>query len=189
VIAVLAAAVALAAQAAAPLVSDDCLITIDAISHATPRFEDYSVPAETVGTPAPVDLASHPAAREFRTQIRSDARAGPNFAGHFTIVGWGCGAPCLQWGVVDARTGKVWFEPTASVVDANHVGDEGSHSAGVNADFYNLRFRLDSRLLIVLGAPQEDVSREGASFYLWDGARFSLLKFIPRKEACRETAR
>ncbi len=188
-IAVLAAVVALAAPAAGRPVSDDCLITIDAISQATPRFEDYPAPAETIGAPAPVDLASHPEARKYRTQIRSDARAGPNFAGHFTIVGWGCGAACLQWSVVNARTGKVWFEPTVSVVDANHVGDEGSHTAGVNSDFYNLRFRLDSQLLVVLGAPQEDETRDGAGFYRWDGARFSLLKFIPRNEACRETAR
>lgn len=83
----------------------------------------------------------------------------------------------------------MWFEPTVSVVGANHVGDESSHTAGVNSEFYNLRFRLDSRLLIALGAPQEDESREGADFYLWDGARFSLLKFIPRREACRESSR
>ena len=31
-----------------------------------------------------------------------------------------------------------------------------------------LRFRRDSRLLIVLGAPNEDDSREGISYLRWD---------------------
>lgn len=188
-IAALAGAIALAGQAAAPPVSDDCLITIDAISQATPRFEDYPAPAKTIGAPAPVNLASHPEAREYRTRIRSGARAGPNFARHFTIVGWGCGTSCLQWGVVNARTGKVWFEPRIEIVSAIYVGEEKLKKPQVSYDYNALRFQLDSRLLIVLGAPHEDESREGVGYFLWDGARFAQLKFIPRNQACRETPR
>ena len=38
-----------------------------------------------------------------------------------------------------------------------------------NQDFFMLRFRRDSRLMIVLGAPKEDDAREGAAFYGSDG--------------------
>ena len=176
-------AAAVAAQDAPP-VGDDCMIALAAISQPTPRFEDYPAPAEKVGKPAPVDLSSSPVAHEFRTQVRSDARAGPNFAGHFTVVGWGCGSACLQWGVVDARTGKAHFEPKISVVSVDHVADENGPAGGVNQEFYNLRFRLGSRLLVVMGAPQEDESREGVGYYRWDGRTFGLIKFIPRKDAC-----
>jgi hypothetical protein len=179
----MAAALAVALALAAPP-ADDCMIALAAITQPTPKFADFPAAPEGPFKPAPVDLASHPEAREFRSQIRSDAKAGPNFAGHFTIVDWGCGSACLQWGVVNARSGAVWFEPGLSVVSVDHVADEPAPAAGANADFYNLRFRLDSRLLIVLGAPGEDEAREGAGYYLWDGKAFAPLKFIPRKDAC-----
>jgi hypothetical protein len=114
--------------------------------------------------------------------LRIAARAGPNFGGHYTIAGWGCGASCLQWGVVDAKTGHVHFEPSIEIVDASHVGDDEFQRP---RDFNALRFRRDSDLLVVLGAPHEDTSREGAAYYCWNGRRFSLLKFVPRKHACR----
>ena len=185
---ILAVALAVAVQAAEPPIADDCMIALAAISQPTPRFADFPTPPEAGIKPAPVDLSSHPEAREFRTQIRSDARAGPNFAGHFTIVGWGCGSACLQWGVVNASTGKVWFEPGVEVVGVDRVADELHPAPGVNAEFYNLRFRLDSRLVVVLGAPGEDEAREGVGYYLWDGKTFALLKFIPRKDACAPSA-
>jgi hypothetical protein len=177
---------AIALALATSPIADDCMIATNAIAQPTPSFADFPAPPEKIGKPAPVDLSSHPEAREFRTQIRSDARAGPNFAGHFTVVGWGCGSACLQWGVVNAATGAVWFEPGLSVVSVDHVADESRPAPGVDMDFYNLRFRLDSRLLIVLGAPQEDEAREGVGYYLWDGRTFALLKFIPRKDSCRQ---
>jgi hypothetical protein len=178
---VLAVAVALAA---API-ADDCMIALAAITQPVPKFADFPAPPETIGKPAPVDLASHPEARRFRTQIRRDAAAGPNFAGYFTIVGWGCGSACLEWGIVNARTGKVWFEPGLSVVSIDRVADEANPARGVNAELYNLRFRHDSRMLVVLGAPGEDEAREGVGYYRWDGKAFALLKFVPRKDACR----
>jgi hypothetical protein len=186
-------AVLLAAQAAAAIaptpVPDDCLISVDAIKAPTPQFAAYPAPAEKLGKPAPVDLASDPNARQYKTRLREAARAGPNFAGHFAVAGWGCGTACLQWSVVNLRTGKVRFQPKLWEVGFMSVGDERVKTPAVHEEFYNLRFRRDSRLMIVLGAPMEDETRDGAGFYQWDGKTFTLLKFVPRKDACRVSTR
>jgi len=42
--------------------------------------------------------------------------------------------------------------------------------------FNGLRFRPDSRLLILLGAPAEDDSREGILFYHWSGKTFKKVR-------------
>src|SRR6267378_636731 len=57
------------------------------------RFDDYSVTEEFRSVPAPVLLRSARYGRTFRTRLREGARSGPNFAGTFSIVIWGCGAP------------------------------------------------------------------------------------------------
>ena len=73
-----------------------------------PRFEDFRVATIYKGAPAPVDLRSNPYAATFRTRLREGARKGPNFAGHYTVVAWGCGSNCESNMIVDARTGKVY---------------------------------------------------------------------------------
>jgi hypothetical protein len=43
--------------------------------------------------------------------LREGAKQGPNFAGHYTVVMWGCGSDCMEVAVVDAKTGHVYFVP------------------------------------------------------------------------------
>jgi hypothetical protein len=50
-------------------------------------------------------------ARMFRTELRRQAARGPNFAGHYTLALWGCGAGCANGAVIDARSGQVGFIP------------------------------------------------------------------------------
>jgi hypothetical protein len=58
-------------------------------------------------TPAPVDAASAEYGVRFRTALSRAAAGGPNFAGHFTVVTWGCGTACQVTAVVDAVTGAL----------------------------------------------------------------------------------
>ena len=74
-------------------------------------FSRYPARETLRGRPAPVDLASDPAARRFRTVLRGGAERGPNFAGAYTIVTWGCGTNCRQLAIVSARSGAVHFAP------------------------------------------------------------------------------
>ena len=62
--------------------------------------------------PVKVDFDSMPELNSFHTVITEEAAKGPNFAGHFTFIKWGCGTSCLSYAIVDAISGKiVLYEP------------------------------------------------------------------------------
>ena len=162
------------------------MITInDLKGRDIPRFEAFSTAAIPNLKPAEVDLKSHQRAKQYRTKLREGAAEGPNFAGQFTVVGWGCGTSCIQWAIVDAKIGGVYFPPhEIASISTVHVdiaeGEPEPH-------FYGLRFRLDSTLLMILGAPNEDESREGILFYQWTGKSFKFLKsYNIQREWCKE---
>ena len=116
-------------------------------------------------------------ARLYRTRIREAAAQGPNFADHYTIIRIGCGAATLCIAITDARTGHVYFPLELRSVEALLV-DTGR----VEVD--TLNFRRDSRLLIVVGSPNETTSRAGISYFRWRSGRLSLTRFTPAAELC-----
>ncbi len=145
-----------------------------------PRSEDYPVPESQRfrGKPAPVVLSSR-RARMYRTVLREGARAGPNFAGHYTIVTWGAGLATFSMAVVDARTGRVYFPPFEEV-GASSYGlpfiDKGNNPA----------WRIDSKLFAFVGMPDWDERKgEGLYLYTFDRGRFRLVRFIRNDAAGR----
>jgi hypothetical protein len=92
----------------------------------TPRFEDFPVGETFAGVRISPALSS-PEKRRYRTVIRNGvtkglgvedgltgkelATPGPDFAGHYVIVTWGCGSPCLMAAIVDLKTGRVYPPP------------------------------------------------------------------------------
>ena len=102
-------------------------------------FEDYPVAEIYKGEIAEVDFESYPAAYEFRTRITEGAKEGPNFAGQYTVVTWGCGSSCGISAIVNSKTGKIV-----------HFG---------LYSFADIIYKLDSRLLIVYSGPPS--SEEG----------------------------
>lgn len=122
----------------------------------------YPAGAPYKGKPAAVNLASHKDARMFRTRLREAALAGPNFAGYLTVATWGCGTSCQTVALIDARNGRVYFGPTASL---------------------GVKHRLDSRLLVV--NPPEEVKKnygdpppEGGKpeYYVWNNGRLAKIQ-------------
>ncbi|MEO7187890.1 MAG: hypothetical protein ABIW58_05740 [Sphingomicrobium sp.] len=113
----------------------------------------------------------------FRTIIRQQAKLGPNFAGHHTIVHIGCGAATVCPAIIDARTGKVVFTPELGSATALFVFADSTHVETLN-------YRRSSRLLVVVGRPNEDESRDGISYFLWDSGKLRLLRFSPLAEIC-----
>jgi hypothetical protein len=147
---------------------------IDALSRAgattgtaewrrAPTFADFPVAKVYKGTPAPVDLRSNASARMFRTRLQEGARKGPNFAGHYTVVTWGCGSNCAANKIVDALTGRVY----------DGFGDERGEE-----------FKPDSKLVIADPAePGLNVSPTSSlpvRYYVWEGPRLRLIY----EEAC-----
>ena len=130
-----------------------------------PRFEDYPVREVYRGPVAPVRLDSR-RARMFRTRLREDSRSGPNFAGRYAVVVWGCGTGCAQMGVVDSKTGRVYFPPVG------HMDIPDTEDAEARARF----FRLDSRLLVITQNYYDGTGSYTAYYFLFEGGRFRLLR-------------
>ena len=166
--------------------SEACFpITLDDVAAFDPPvFESYPA-TPTKDKPHVVDLSSHPRARRYRTMLRTQAQEGANFAGHYTIAGWGCGIACLEFAIVDASTGKVYFPPQIKTVTADHVGPTPTEP---EPTFFALRYRENSRLLIVIGALNDDPSMEGIAYYHWTGKSLKRLRWFKtqKKDWCDE---
>lgn len=70
--------------------------------------------------------------------------------------------------IVDATTGRVYFSDELPFVSWADWWE----------DQYGLKFRLDSRLLVVYGRRMEE-DPKGIFYYLWDGKNLRLIKSIP----------
>ena len=137
-----------------------------------PRFEQYPATETFRGKPAPPILKT-PGDRKFRTRIREGAAKGPNFAGHFTIVEWGCGTSCVSIAVVDAKTGEIG-KPPFGILGYGYALTFADGKKTEDDDYEPLSYRRNSRLLVIRGCPEDQDC--GVEYYRWDGARFILLK-------------
>jgi hypothetical protein len=161
---------------------DENLIRLADIPKDAPRFEDY--PAKPfAGANAAPDVTSDPLSKRYRTQLRSWAGEKPNFAGHYILATWGCGTSCMQIAIIDAISGKVFHPVGARVntiedVDADALvdGREGER----RNDFGALRYRPDSRLLVLFGTPDGRKENEGISYFVWEHDQLQRVRFVPK---------
>ena len=141
-----------------------------------PRFEQYPALGSFSGHLVPVDIRSHSKAKLFRTRIREGAQVGPNFAGHYTIVFWGCGAGCASLAVVDVNSGKVFFPENLSFVDNTNIAYEELESPA--GDLIN--FQRNSRLLVIIGGINGASNLRGISYFLWEGNKMIRIQFVSK---------
>jgi hypothetical protein len=135
-----------------------CLIVpVLAQQARTPRFEDYPVTETFKSTPALPEIVT-PEERLYRTMIRQGVSKGwgvedgitgkemkgpgPSFAGHYIIVTWGCGSPCLMAAIVDLKTGRIFPPPF------HHGPGHSYFQVPWLPTSKALDYRLNSRLLI-----------------------------------------
>jgi hypothetical protein len=129
------------------------------VTSESPRFEDFSVIKEKIVRSVNPHL-NDAASRQYATVIRESARHKPNFAGHFVLASWGCGASCIMSAAINVKNGTIiWLPFTVCCWDI---------------DVEPLEFRLESRLLKINGYRNEIES--GQSFYEFDGNHFNLIK-------------
>lgn len=121
-----------------------------------PTFDQYRVNEQFDQTPVPVDLKSHPRAKRFQEALSVSASLGPNFAGHYRIVTWGCGLACLELAIVDLENGRVYFPGNL----------KRDYYQGVRDGTEPFSFRKDSALLVVAGSPNHR-ERLGLHYFLW----------------------
>lgn len=70
-------------------------------------FKDYQVDVYQ-GKLVNPDFSTNPNSKKFITRIKNECLNGINFAGHYTLVTWGCGSPCQSGVVVNRKTGKIY---------------------------------------------------------------------------------
>lgn len=149
------------------------ITTKDLTRGNAPRFDQYPAKAEQIKK-LKVNLKSHPDARTYRTVLRRGVAEGPNFAGHYSAVGWGCGTSCVQFAVVDVKSGKVIFPDEFTSVMGLHFDADDFEKEG-SGPFWGLRYKIDSRLLVVVGMLDEDEKREGAFYYVLEKGKLKRL--------------
>ena len=125
-----------------------------------PRFEDYPVREKYDGKNAPPGLQS-PEEREFRTMLREAAQNPPDFAGHFIVGAWGCGAGCVSSAIIDAKSGAVYMVPFTASVTGDRPGEP-------------IEYKADSSLFVVHGSRNE-ADENGDFYYQWDGKTLKLI--------------
>ena len=135
-----------------------------------PSFDEFPATKIFKGKPANVNLKTHNEARKYRTALREGIQEGPNFAGHFTVVGIGCGSGCEIIAIVDASNGKVFFPKGLKQV----------FTAGWWHEPAGPEFKLNSRLLVVHGTANSEDAPYGISYFAWTGTDFKLLRFEPK---------
>jgi hypothetical protein len=167
-----------------------------------PKFEDYPVSKIYEGKPASPKIESE-AARLYRTRIREGVekgwgvyggdsevyprgrteRPGPNFAGHYIVIRWGCGSPCIQMATADAETGTLYSPPITAngsgsgfVLPLLTLGNRVSRAADVD-------FRLDSKLMIIRATPVQSERHPSYEYYfLLEQNRWRLLRRVRLSE-------
>jgi hypothetical protein len=137
---------------------------------AQPKFEDFPASKPFTGKPAQAKVLRQ-SDRLYRTKIRDAAAKGPNFAGHFTIAQWGCGAGCVESVIVDAANGAVFHLPAADLP----CESAGQATCPIAVACYTgepFEFKLSSQLLIVHGCKDNNPVTIRLR---WTGARFERL--------------
>jgi hypothetical protein len=153
-----------------------------------PRFEDY--PAKPYrGSNATPDLRSHRDSREYRTRLRAWAEEKPNFAGHYILANWGCGTDCTRIAIIDARSGKI-FHPrgatTNEAVNIHHALLGGGNVVDLWHGTGAVWHRVDSKLLVLIGAPEGNYENRGISYFVWDDNKLTRVRFVHRPWYPRE---
>ena len=133
-------------------------------------FDMFKVKDIYKGKMANPNLKTDPDSYGYRTRIREGCDIDTiNFAGHYTIVEWGCGMECVEMAVVDRITGRVFYSTKYIPFDT--------------ADGHWLsQYKKDSRMIIVNSGVLEDYpgycmqTWQKPAVYEWKGNGFVKLK-------------
>jgi hypothetical protein len=158
----------------------------DLLDDSAPKFQAYLTKPAGPIHPARLDLHSSQIAMRYRTVIRREMSSGANFAGSYRVAIWGCGSSCAQFAVVNLKTGRAITAPNVNnVSDVHFAADD--FLPKTDSSGWGFRFNRNSRLLVLIGAINEDDSKEGAFYYVLNGEKLSLVhKTIAARNTCED---
>jgi hypothetical protein len=140
-------------------------------SASRPQFADYAVHHVYKGAPAAPKITKH--WRSYRTRIREGAKSRVEFAGHYTVPRWGCGAGCSDFVIVDSITGEIFNGFVVAELPLTWMEKNGERE--------RMEFHANSRLIRFNGCPNE----QNCGFYDYVMIEGRGLKLI-RKELLPE---
>lgn len=128
-----------------------CLLSLGQTSPSEvekrPQFGDYPVKNIYRGEPAKPIITKE--FRTIRTMIRLGADSHVEFAGHYTVPRWGCGAGCNGFVVVDSIDGKIYEGFGVAELPFKWLEKHGAEP------LERMEFHPNSRLLKVNACPNE----------------------------------
>ncbi|MDR1968230.1 MAG: hypothetical protein LBQ32_05995 [Burkholderiaceae bacterium] len=137
--------------------SESILANFDA-----PTFKDCQATVTTSRKIANLKLTTHES-RQYASILRHLADKPVNFAGHYILALWGCGAGCVMGGAIDIKSGNVAMLPFTVTNWPLDI-------------MIPLSFKKDSCLLVVQGSRNE--KGQGIYYYKFERNRFNLIKSV-----------
>lgn len=134
------------------------------IVFAQPTFQDYPAPVYT-GENHTVVLNNK--TKLYKTLMTELSQQPVNFAGHYGIELYGCGGGCVAGLLYDAQTGTTAYLPDA-------FRDCYSEQFGFSPR--QIKYKLDSRLLIGTGTRTGNQQQCELVYYLIENGQFKELK-------------
>ncbi len=144
--------------------------TAQVVSVQQPKPADYPSRARMKGETVLPDFKKRDREfNSFRTRIREGMKQGPNFAGHYSVIQFGCGTGCSGVVVADNRTGRPSRFPRG----------------GEDNMYLDLQFQVDSRLLAAQWLDY-DTNRCFIEFFDYDRQSWNVMSKVDvgGSEAC-----
>jgi len=135
-----------------------------------PRFEEF--PSTNQGKKPKATLILTKQDLMYKTRLRIGYDQQPNFAGHYVLTLWGCGALCLMGAAIDTETGMVHWLP-GTVCCWDYAGESGPE---INDP---ILFRKDSNLISLTGLLNE-TGIKGTHYFKLQKGKFIHLLTIPQ---------
>jgi len=151
-------------------------LTVPCLSQPIPKFSQYPASVQRPRVTA-INFKTNPDARPFRTRLSEGLRNGVNFAGHYALVGWGCGTGCISGAIVDTRTGKVYWPEQFNAFGVLYT--DGNYA------YPPVEYKKNSRLLVIHGIPGEKdddapAKPSGSYYYEWKNNRLRQVRFVAK---------
>ena len=131
---------------------------------AIPAFKECHTPVTAPKRTVNVRLSTAES-RRYASDIKYAAKQPVNFAGHYILASWGCGAGCVMGGAIDAISGNIVMLPFTVSDWPLDITEP-------------LAFKKDSCLLVVHGSRNEE--GHGIYYYRFIKNKFELFKSVDR---------
>ncbi len=133
---------------------------------AAPSFDEFREPIIRLNSSVKPRIVSSQD-REFKTKIIEASKLNVNFAGHYILSSFGCGASCVMSFALDKESGEItWLPFTVCCSESVETGVEP------------LAFKKDSRLLVITGS--RDEQGKGIYYYEFKHGQFISVHQVER---------